>query len=84
MLITIFLESQRNPGGRKAEEPIIEIFLGPKDTPVMARGLQYFLKEVVSRTDLAGSKPDKGIVKWGCKVAGDALKAIASSTIVDE
>ena len=50
----------------------------------MARGLQYFLKEVVSKTDVAGSKHDKAIVKWGCKVASDALKAIGSSAVAAE
>ncbi len=84
MLITIFLELQRDSGDGKAEAPIIEIFLGPKEAPIMARGLQYFLKRVVSKTDVAGSEQDKENVKWGCKVAGDALKAIVSGTIVGE
>ncbi len=81
MLITVFLETQRNSGDQKAEAYIIDIFLGPKEAPVIARGLQYFLKKVISMTDVAGSRHDKDVVKWGCKVAGDALKAIASSTV---
>ena len=84
MLITIFLRSQPDAGGWRVEAPIIEVFLSPKEAPVMARGLQYFLKEVVSKTDVAGSRENKDIVKWGCKVACDALKAIASSIRVVE
>ena len=84
MLITVFLQSQQGSDDRKIEELIIEIFLSPKEAPAMARGLQYFLKRVVSRTDVVGSRHDKEVVKWGCKVAGDALKATASSTTVGE
>ena len=81
MMITIFLRSQRDTGDQRVEAPIIEIFLSHKEAPVMARGLQHFLKEVVSKTDVAGSKHDKAIVKWGCKVGCDALNAIASSAV---
>lgn len=84
MLITVFLELRGDRGGGKAEAPIIEVFLGPKEAPIMARGLQYFLKMVVSKTDVAGTEQDKETVKWGCKVAGDALKAIVSGTIEGE
>lgn len=60
------------------------IFLKMKDVPDLAAGLRYFLKRVVSKTDIAGSKHDIETVKWGCKVVGDVLKVIVSSTIVDE
>lgn len=60
------------------------IFLKTKDVPDLAAGLRYFLKRVVSKTDIAGSQHDVETVQWGCKVASDVLKAIVSSTIVDE
>ena len=83
-MISIFLRFPHGLDDRTAETPLIEIFLSPKEAPVMARGLQYFLKKIVSITDLADSKHDKEIVKWGCRVAGDALKAIASTTTADQ
>lgn len=54
---------------------MLDIFFKPKELPEMASGLRYFLKKIVSKTDVAGSKADRAIVKWGCKVAGDNLLA---------
>ena len=44
----------------------------------MAQGLRHFLKKVVSKTDIARGKVDQAIVKWGCKVACDALSLLAT------
>ena len=62
----------------------MDIFLNLSGVPVLVRGLQYFLKKVVRKTDVAGSKRDKETVKWGCMVATDALTAVVSSKVVDE
>ena len=62
----------------------MEIFLKSREIPGLPRGLQFFVKKIVSKTDVAGSKQDRETVKWGCKVAGDALKAIASSGVALE
>lgn len=62
----------------------MDIFLKPKEIPEMAGGLRYFLKKVVSKTDVAGTRLDKETVKWGCKVASDALSVMATRTIPDE
>ena len=61
----------------------MDIFLKPKEIPEMAGGLRYFLKKVVGKTDVAGSKHDNETVKWGCKVASDALSVMATQTIPD-
>lgn len=62
----------------------MKIFLKSKDVPNLAGGLQYFLKRVVSKTDVAGTRQDCETVRWGCKVACDALKMVLSSAILDE
>lgn len=77
MLITVILKSQSKSNGTRDEESLIHIFLRPKEMPDMARGMQYFLKEVISETDIAGNKEDQQTVKWGCKVGRDTLKAIS-------
>lgn len=66
------------------EERLIEIFIQAKYVPQLAPGLRFFLKKIVSKTDVAGSKQDFDTVRWGCKVAGDVLKVIASLQVVDE
>lgn len=62
----------------------MEIFLLSKDNPNLARGLRYFIRKVVSKTDVAGGKHDHETVVWGCKVAVDALKVVVSSMVAKE
>ena len=90
LFITIILNSQggsaendKYKDREKDEQAIIELFLGCKDTPGLATGLQYFMKKVVSKTDVAGTKVDRETVKWGCKVAQSALRALTSNTITE-
>ena len=84
LLITVILHGQRASDTKKDEKALMETFMRVRDTPQVARGLQYFLKKVVSKTDIAGGKAEKETVRWACKVAGDALAAIASAKITDE
>ncbi|KAH0542081.1 hypothetical protein FGG08_003461 [Glutinoglossum americanum] len=79
MLITIFLQSQRNLKSGRDERAIVDIFMQVKDVPQIIKGLTYFLKKVVSKTDVAGGRLEKHTVRWGCKVAGDTLRAIEMS-----
>ncbi|KAL8760766.1 MAG: hypothetical protein Q9184_003074, partial [Pyrenodesmia sp. 2 TL-2023] len=80
LVITIILRSQKGTKASRDEESITEVFIQVKDNPQMAKGLQYFLKKTVSKTDIAGSKADIGTVKWGCRVAGDALDVFRFQT----
>lgn len=51
------------------------VFSKIKEFPELAEGLKYFVRKVVRKSDIASSKQDKEIVRWGCKVIGDALSA---------
>lgn len=62
----------------------MEVFLPLKGIPNLVRGLRYFLKKVVSKTDVAGNRSDRETVRWGCKVAGDGLKVLISSMVTEE
>ena len=78
LMATAIMQSQEETGGGRNERRIMDIFLRTKEIPGMARGLQYFLKKVVSKTDIVGSKEKIETVKWGCQVARHALNAVAS------
>lgn len=78
LLITTILHSQQGSDKSRNEKALLEIFLKPKGISEMASGLRYFLKKVVSKTDVAGSKVDQAIVKWACKVACDALSVMTT------
>lgn len=76
LFITMLLQTQKASKDGRDKKTIANLFSRVKDTPQMITGLQYFLKKVVGKTDIAGGKNEKDTVKWGCKVAGDTLQAL--------
>lgn len=76
LLITVLLQSQRQSEPRMDEQAVVNIFAKAKDTPQLVVGLQYFLQHIVSKTDLAGGKEEKSLVKRACKIARGALQAL--------
>lgn len=67
-------KSDSNESGRD-EESLMQIFLRVQETPQAAKGLIYFIRKVVAKSDIVTDKEQK-LVKWGCNVAVDALKAV--------
>ncbi|PYH49008.1 MIF4G domain-containing protein [Aspergillus saccharolyticus JOP 1030-1] len=65
-----------NEGSGRDEKALMEIFLRVKETPQIAKGLIFFLRKVVAKTDVVPSGKDMKQVKWGCTVAVDALKIV--------
>ena len=86
LIITIIQQSQKSKKkkskGSKTEEPekneeaLMQIFLRVKETPHIGKGLIYFVRKVVAKSDIV-SEEDQKLVRWGCNVAVDALKAVA-------
>ena len=66
MLVSVLLECQ---GGERPEEAVAKVFAGVEAAPDLARGLQYFLKKVVRKSDLAGGKRNTKLLREGCKMA---------------
>lgn len=84
LIITIIQQSQKSKKKKsksKAEDPrneeaLMQIFLRVKETPHIGKGLIYFLRKVVAKSDIV-SDEDQKLVRWGCNVGADALKAVA-------
>lgn len=87
LLITVIQLSQKQKGKKgknkkpeeeesRDEKALMEIFMRTQETPQVAKGLIFFLRKVVAKTDVVSSKELK-LVRWGCRVAVDALKAVA-------
>ncbi|KAL2185985.1 hypothetical protein L209DRAFT_754493 [Thermothelomyces heterothallicus CBS 203.75] len=76
MLVNVLLECQTsdNPG-----ETIAKVFGGVQATPDLARGLQYFFKKVVRKSDLAGGKKNTKLLKEACKMAEAVVQAALAS-----
>jgi nucleolar MIF4G domain-containing protein 1 len=76
LLTSTILQTQKKSGEAHDEGSLLQVFSKVADAPQMARGLQYFLKKVVSKADIAGSKSEKRIVRWGCGVLDGLLSSI--------
>lgn len=70
MLIKLFLELS------KEEDKVVKIFGAVSALPDLSKGLRYFLKKIVRKSDLVASKKDKTKVKNGCGIAVAALTGL--------
>lgn len=66
---------------QRDEKSLMEIFLRTRDTPQIVKGLIYFLRKVVAKSDIVPSEKEARVVRWGCRVAVDALKAVANEEV---
>jgi nucleolar MIF4G domain-containing protein 1 len=82
LFITILLQSQRESASKRDEQAVVNVFMRVNDTTQLTNGMQYFLKKVVNKTDIAGGKEEKKTVKWACKVASGTLEALVAINTV--
>ncbi len=83
LLTTTILQAGKADDAVSCEKALMSIYTSPKEMPEMARGLHYFIKKFVSGSDVTGDKHDRIVLKWGCKVAGKALKGFMSRTMYE-
>ena len=43
---------------------------------IIRSDISWFLKKVVRKTDIAGGKPERKAVRWGCRVLGDFVQEV--------
>ncbi|EFR02708.1 glycerol defect protein 1 suppressor [Nannizzia gypsea CBS 118893] len=87
LLITVMIQSQQksykkaksegNGDGEYDEKALVTIFMKTTETPQVVAGLRYFMRKVVTKSDVVSSKRDKKLVKWACKMALDTLSIVA-------
>ncbi|KAJ4411803.1 hypothetical protein N0V91_000938 [Didymella pomorum] len=83
MLVTAILETQKGAKDEKKETSLLQTFVEVDQAPEMVAGLQFFLKKVVSKTDIV-EKSEKDTVKWGCKAVISVLNRILATTTLEE
>lgn len=92
LLITIMIQSQQK-SHRKAkgdengetgynEKTLMAIFMKTTETPQVVAGLRYFIRKIVTKSDVVSSKRDKKLVKWACKTALDTLSIVAEGNSI--
>ena len=89
LLITAILQTQQKaPRKQKKqtgkaedsgfdEKSLVDVFMRTREAPQVVAGLIYFIRKVVAKSDIIPSKKDKKTIKWGCRVALDALKVVS-------
>ncbi|KAL4808865.1 hypothetical protein BDV18DRAFT_133354 [Aspergillus unguis] len=91
LMISIIQQSQKQKKKKKSkskskgdedeepplnEQPLVEIFMRTRDTPQIVKGCIFFLRKVIAKTDIVASEKEAVLVKWGVRVAVDALKVV--------
>ncbi|KAJ8110267.1 hypothetical protein OPT61_g6842 [Boeremia exigua] len=79
MLVTAILETQKGAKGDKKETALMQTFVEVDQAPEMVAGLQFFLKKVVSKTEIV-EQSERETVKWGCKAVIGVLNRILATT----
>jgi nucleolar MIF4G domain-containing protein 1 len=83
IIVTAILESQKGAKGDKKETALLQTFVEVDQAPEMVAGLQFFLKKVVSKTDIV-EKSEKETVKAGCKAVISVLNRVLATTTLEE
>jgi len=83
LLITVILQSQKRSSGSRDEKSLLNIFRMVEEAPQMARGLQYFIKKVVSKADIAGGKSERDTVRWASSKVVESLTNLATTKLVE-
>jgi nucleolar MIF4G domain-containing protein 1 len=84
ILVTVILESQKGHKGKRSEKALLNIFINADAVPEMITGLQYFVKKVVSKTEITANSKEKDTVKWACKVIMGLLERLMATTTFEE
>ncbi|KAF2878112.1 hypothetical protein BDV95DRAFT_480556 [Massariosphaeria phaeospora] len=84
MLVTVIIESQRGVKEGRDEKALLNIFINVDAAPGMIADLQYFMKKVVSKTELTASTAEKETVRWGCRIVADMLNRLLATITLDE
>jgi nucleolar MIF4G domain-containing protein 1 len=84
MLITTIVQSQKSAKDGKDEKALLNIFVKVDVAPQMIPGLQYFLRKVLKKTDLAANKKEKELVVWACGLVQETLTRVASMKLTAE
>ena len=72
LLITVFLQCAEQ-GNEDPQAAARNIFAAVAESTDLARGLQWFIRSVVRKSDLIGGKLNAKTVKKGCKIAEAVL-----------
>lgn len=85
LVITAFIEAYRQgKDGADTSKAVIERIMGSvAEAPELSRGMLWFIKKVVRKSDLAGGKEETKRLKKACTVAVEALEVARVRGVVE-
>jgi nucleolar MIF4G domain-containing protein 1 len=84
LVITAFMESYKQGKGEDGSRAVVErIMKSVADTPELSRGMLWFLKKVIRKSDLAGGKEEGKKLKKACAIAVDVLEIARVQGVVE-
>ncbi|KAH8887090.1 hypothetical protein GQ53DRAFT_657049 [Thozetella sp. PMI_491] len=83
MLITALLDCY-SEGQDSGQTAVAKVFMTAKDNSELVRGLQWFLRKVVRKSDLVRGKSNATTVKLGCSTAGAVLDKLMGNIEPEE
>lgn len=86
LVITAFTESYKQAGkdGGDGSRVVIERIMGSvAGAPELSRGMLWFIKKVVRKSDLAGGKEEGKKLKRACAIAADVLELVSVQGVVE-
>jgi len=84
LVITAFMESYKQGKGADGSRAVIErIMKSVVDTPELSRGMLWFFKKVIRKSDLAGGKEEGKKLKKACDIAVEVLEVARVQGVVD-
>lgn len=85
LVMTAFIEAHRQgKDGVDISKAVIERIMGSvADAPELSRGMLWFIKKVVRKSDLAGGKEEGKRLKKACTIAVEALEVARVQGVVE-
>lgn len=79
LFVTAMLQTQKHcVKGKRNRQAIVNLFYRANGNVALARGLQYFVKKTVRKSDIAAGKGEEKTIKWACEIAGDTLDGLVN------
>jgi nucleolar MIF4G domain-containing protein 1 len=85
LVITAFMEAfKQGRDGVDTSKAVIERIMGSvADAPELSRGMLWFIKKVVRKSDLAGGKEEGKKLKKACTIAVEALEVARVQGVIE-
>ena len=79
LFTTAILETQKRTKGESDEQALVNMFESATATPQVIPGLRLFLEDMGNDVEVAKSKQEKDMVRWGIRTAREVLNRLQQS-----